>query len=170
MSGYLEVKYPFKSNLGLNPFKVNLRDVDNQRLHNHVCITEDNIDYFGCLQSWKRQWCILRPSPTSSGGVLAVYCSEAGAAAGAVELPAGCVVRRAKSRSKPYAFAVFGNEDHKPRVLLAASTLHDANSWMDKIRALLYEDKSLGESTLNFVYIFILRKYDLFRYYSERHD
>lgn len=22
MSGYLEVKYPFKSNLGLNPFKV----------------------------------------------------------------------------------------------------------------------------------------------------
>lgn len=25
MSGYLEVKYPFKSNLGLNPFKVSFR-------------------------------------------------------------------------------------------------------------------------------------------------
>ncbi|XP_026320675.1 uncharacterized protein LOC113230801 [Hyposmocoma kahamanoa] len=124
MSGYLEVKYPLKSNLGLNPFK-----------------------------SWKRQWCILRPSPTSSGGCLAVYCSEAGAAAGAVELPAGCVVRRAKSRTRPYAFAVFGTEDNKPRVLLAASTLHDANLWMDKIRTLLFEDKSLeSESVLKDCY------------------
>ncbi|XP_049876870.1 uncharacterized protein LOC126374339 [Pectinophora gossypiella] len=115
MSGYLEVKYPFKSNLGLNPFK-----------------------------SWKRQWCILRPSPTCSGGSLAVYCSEAGAAAGTVELPAGCVVRRAKSRTRPYAFAVFAVDDRKPRVLLAAQSLPEAQSWMDKIRALLNGDKQLG--------------------------
>lgn len=85
-----------------------------------------------------------------------MYCSEAGAAAGAVELPAGCVVRRAKSRSRPYAFAVFGTEDHKPRILLAASTLHDANSWMDKIRALLYEDKTLGEYLPSILFIFLL--------------
>ncbi|XP_061721098.1 uncharacterized protein LOC133527917 [Cydia pomonella] len=117
MSGFLDVKYPFKSNLGLNPFK-----------------------------TWKRQWCILRPSPTcAGGGSLAVYCSEAGASAGAVELPPDSVVRRAKSRSRPFAFAVFSvQEPHKPRILLAAQTLQDAQLWMDKIRALLDGKQLLG--------------------------
>ncbi|KAG6462627.1 hypothetical protein O3G_MSEX013378 [Manduca sexta] len=120
MSGYLEVKYPFRSNLGLNPFK-----------------------------SWKRQWCILRPSPTCSGGCLAVYCSEAGASAGSVELPSGCVVRRAKSRTRPHAFAVFTLEEPcKPRVLLAASSLHDAQLWMEKIRSLLSGNRILGTELL----------------------
>lgn len=104
------------------------------------------IDYFCYCQSWKRQWCILRPSPTCSGASLAVYCSEAGAAAGTVELPLGCVVKRAKSRSRPHAFAVFSvNEPRKPRVLLAAQSLHDTQVWMEKIRALLNGNKLLGE-------------------------
>ncbi|XP_068620270.1 uncharacterized protein [Battus philenor] len=120
MSGYLEVKYPFKSNLGLNPFK-----------------------------SWKRQWCILRPSATCGGGSLAVYCSEAGASAGTVDLPSGCVVKRAKSRTRPHAFAVFSVEEPcKPRVLLAAPSHSDAQLWMDKIRNLLNSDKLLGDSSL----------------------
>ncbi|KAL0869550.1 hypothetical protein ABMA27_005817 [Loxostege sticticalis] len=121
MSGYLEVKYPFKSNLGLNPFK-----------------------------SWKRQWCILRPSPScAGGGSLAVYCSEAGAAAGSVELPPGCVVRRAKSRSRPHAFAVFNEgEPRKPRILLAAPTLADAQVWIEKIKDLLNSSKLHGTETL----------------------
>ncbi|CAH2042716.1 unnamed protein product, partial [Iphiclides podalirius] len=124
MSGYLEVKYPFKSNLGLNPFK-----------------------------SWKRQWCILRPSATCGGGSLAVYCSEAGAPAGTVELPSGCVVKRAKSRTRPHAFAVFSvDEPCKPRVLLAAPSLNDAQIWMDKIRNILNTDKLLGDSLLNGTY------------------
>ncbi|CAH0764121.1 unnamed protein product [Diatraea saccharalis] len=120
MSGYLEVKYPFKSNLGLNPFK-----------------------------TWKRQWCILRPSPTcAGGGSLAVYCSEAGAPAGTVELPSGCVVRRAKSRTRPYAFAVFSDcEPRKPRILLAAQTLNDAQLWMEKIKNVL-DSTLLGTETL----------------------
>ncbi|XP_047997350.1 uncharacterized protein LOC125234970 [Leguminivora glycinivorella] len=123
MSGFLDVKYPFKSNLGLNPFK-----------------------------TWKRQWCILRPSPTcAGGGSLAVYCSEAGASAGAVELPPDSVVRRAKSRSRPFAFAVFSElEPHKPRILLAAQTLQDAQIWMDKIRALLDGKQLLGSSRDSF--------------------
>ncbi|CAG9136450.1 unnamed protein product [Plutella xylostella] len=110
MSGYLEVKYPFKSSLGLNPFK-----------------------------TWKKQWCILRPSATlAGGGSLAVYCSEAGAAAGCVGLPAGGAVRRAASRSRAHAFAVFAAGDcRKPRVLLAAASAQDAQLWMDKIKALL---------------------------------
>ncbi|KAM3959258.1 uncharacterized protein ACR2FA_006687 [Aphomia sociella] len=117
MSGYLEVKYPFRS----NPFK-----------------------------SWKRQWCILRPSPTcTGGGSLAVYCSEAGAAAGTVELPANCVVRRAKSRTRPHAFAVFSiDEPRKPRILLAAQSLSEAHTWMDKIRGLLDGNKLLGTESL----------------------
>ncbi|RVE49189.1 hypothetical protein evm_006196 [Chilo suppressalis] len=121
MSGYLEVKYPLKSNLGLNPFK-----------------------------SWKRQWCILRPSPTcTGGGSLAVYCSEAGAPAGTVELPSGCVVRRAKSRTRPYAFAVFSDvEPRKPRILLAAQTLNDAHMWMEKIKNVLNGSTLLGTETL----------------------
>ncbi|XP_041985083.1 uncharacterized protein LOC121737471 [Aricia agestis] len=121
MSGYLEVKYPFKSNLGLNPFK-----------------------------TWKRQWCILRPSPTYvGGGSLAVYCSEAGAPAGTVELQSGCVVKRAKSRSRPYAFAVFStDEPSKPRILLAAQSIQETNLWMDKIRTLLSGEKLLGTETL----------------------
>nr|XP_049700748.1 uncharacterized protein LOC110381296 [Helicoverpa armigera] len=120
MSGYLEIKYPFKSNLGLNPFK-----------------------------SWKRQWCILRPSPTCSGASLAVYCSEAGASAGSVELPSGCVVKRAKSRTRPHAFAVFSvDEPRKPRVLLAAQSLHDTQVWMEKIRALLNGSKILDSEPL----------------------
>ncbi|XP_026743871.1 uncharacterized protein LOC113505394 [Trichoplusia ni] len=120
MSGYLEIKYPFKSNLGLNPFK-----------------------------SWKRQWCILRPSPTCSGASLAVYCSEAGAPAGSVELPLGCVVKRAKSRTRPHAFAVFSVDDpRKPRVLLAAQSLHDTQVWMEKIRALLNGSKILNSEPL----------------------
>ncbi|XP_032520148.2 uncharacterized protein LOC116772173 [Danaus plexippus] len=120
MSGYLEVKYPFRSNLGLNPFK-----------------------------SWKRQWCILRPSPTTVGGSLAVYCSEAGAAAGTVELRSGCTVKRAKSRTRPHAFAVFSvGEPCKPRILLAAQTLQEAQQWMDKIRDLLNGEKLLGTETL----------------------
>ncbi|XP_063366844.1 uncharacterized protein LOC134655323 [Cydia amplana] len=123
MSGFLDVKYPFKSNLGLNPFK-----------------------------TWKRQWCILRPSPTcAGGGSLAVYCSEAGASAGAVELPPDSVVRRAKSRSRPFAFAVFSAvEPHKPRILLAAQTLQDAQLWMDKIRALLDGKQLLGSTRDSF--------------------
>ncbi|XP_063626488.1 uncharacterized protein LOC134798083 [Cydia splendana] len=123
MSGFLDVKYPFKSNLGLNPFK-----------------------------TWKRQWCILRPSPTcAGGGSLAVYCSEAGASAGAVELPPDSVVRRAKSRSRPFAFAVFSvQEPHKPRILLAAQTLQDAQLWMDKIRALLDGKQLLGSTRDSF--------------------
>ncbi|CAH1640470.1 unnamed protein product [Spodoptera littoralis] len=120
MSGYLEIKYPFKSNLGLNPFK-----------------------------SWKRQWCILRPSPTCSGASLAVYCSEAGASAGSVELPLGCVVKRAKSRTRPHAFAVFSvDEPRKPRILLAAQSLHDTQVWMEKIRALLNGSKILDNEPL----------------------
>ncbi|XP_028040072.1 uncharacterized protein LOC114250411 [Bombyx mandarina] len=119
MSGYLDVKYPFRSNLGLNPFK-----------------------------SWKRQWCILRPSATSSGGSLAVYCNEAGAAVGCVELPSGCVVRRAKSRSRPHAFAVFSaREPNKPIVLLAASNIEDAQTWMDKIKNLLNDTRLLTSNT-----------------------
>ncbi|CAH0713087.1 unnamed protein product, partial [Brenthis ino] len=121
MSGYLEVKYPFKSNLGLNPFK-----------------------------SWKRQWCILRPSPTNAGGgSLAVYCSEAGAPAGTIELRTGCIVKRAKSRTRPHAFAVFSiDEPCKPRILLAAQSLQEAQQWMDKIRDLLNGEKLLGTETL----------------------
>ncbi|XP_026496461.1 uncharacterized protein LOC113400982 [Vanessa tameamea] len=121
MSGYLEVKYPFKSNLGLNPFK-----------------------------SWKRQWCILRPSPMSAGGgSLAVYCSEAGSPAGTVELRSGCIVKRAKSRTRPHAFAVFSIEEPcKPRILLAAQSLQEAQHWMDKIRDLLNGDKLLGTESL----------------------
>ncbi|KAI5634963.1 PH domain-containing protein [Phthorimaea operculella] len=119
MSGYLEVKYPLKTNLPLNPFK-----------------------------SWKRQWVILRPSATMSGGSLAVYCSEAGATAGSIDLPSGSVVRRAKSRSRPYAFAVFPVDERKPRVLLAAQSLHEAHSWMDKIKALLNGDNLIGTETL----------------------
>ncbi|GBP50508.1 hypothetical protein EVAR_25205_1 [Eumeta japonica] len=117
MSGYLELKYPFKSNLPLNPFK-----------------------------SWKRQWCILRPCPHRPGaGALAVYSSEAGAAAESVDLPPGCVVRRAHSRTRPYAFAVFGPDNpRKPRLLLAAHTLHDTQLWMDKIRTLLNENILFG--------------------------
>ncbi|XP_063386104.1 uncharacterized protein LOC134672121 [Cydia fagiglandana] len=123
MSGFLDVKYPFKSNLGLNPFK-----------------------------TWKRQWCILRPSPTcAGGGSLAVYCSEAGASAGAVDLPPDSVVRRAKSRSRPFAFAVFSvQEPHKPRILLATQTLQDAQLWMDKIRALLDGKQLLGSTRDSF--------------------
>ncbi|KPJ10416.1 hypothetical protein RR48_09550 [Papilio machaon] len=117
MSGYLEVKYPFKSNLGLNPFK-----------------------------SWKKQWCILRPSATCGGGSLAVYCSEAGAPAGTVDLPSGCIVKRAKSRTRPHAFAVFSVEEPcKPRVLLAATSHHDAQHWMDKIRNLLNTENLIDE-------------------------
>lgn len=103
------------------------------------------ICYF--FQTWKRQWCILRPSPTcSGGGSLAVYCSEAGASAGAVELPPDSVVRLAKSRSRPHAFAVFSlMEPHKPRILLAAQTFQDAQIWMDKIRALLDGRQLLGK-------------------------
>lgn len=113
MSGYLEIKYPFKSNLGLNPFK-----------------------------SWKKQWCILRPSPTCAGASLAVYCSEAGASAGSVELPLGSVVKRAKSRTRPYAFAVFSlDEPRKPRVLLAAQSLQETQVWMEKIRSFLNGSK-----------------------------
>ncbi|XP_045502148.1 uncharacterized protein LOC123699270 [Colias croceus] len=121
MSGYLEVKYPFKSNLGLNPFK-----------------------------SWKKQWCILRPSVTcTGGGSLAVYCSEAGAPAGTVDLPSGCIVKRAKSRTRPHAFAVFSlDAPSKPRILLAAQTLQDAQLWMDKIRDLLNGDKLRGSESL----------------------
>ncbi|XP_039759239.1 uncharacterized protein LOC120633174 [Pararge aegeria] len=120
MSGYLEVKYPFKSNIGLNPFK-----------------------------SWKRQWCILRPGPSAGGGSLAVYCSEAGASAGIVELRSGCVVKRAKSRTRPHAFAVFSIEEPcKPKILLAAQTLQEAQQWMDKIRELLSGQKLLGTETL----------------------
>ncbi|XP_038211255.1 uncharacterized protein LOC119831797 [Zerene cesonia] len=121
MSGYLEVKYPFKSNLGLNPFK-----------------------------SWKKQWCILRPSVTcTGGGSLAVYCSEAGAPAGTVDLPSGCIVKRAKSRTRPHAFAVFSlDAPSKPRILLAAQTLQDAQMWMDKIRDLLNGDKLRGSESL----------------------
>ncbi|XP_013162484.1 PREDICTED: uncharacterized protein LOC106113972 [Papilio xuthus] len=120
MSGYLEVKYPFKSNLGLNPFK-----------------------------SWKKQWCILRPSATCGGGSLAVYCSEAGAPAGTVDLPSGCIVKRAKSRTRPHAFAVFSVEEPcKPRVLLAATSNHDAQHWMDKIRNLLNAENLIGEGPL----------------------
>ncbi|CAK1553101.1 unnamed protein product [Leptosia nina] len=122
MSGYLEVKYPFKSHLvGLNPFK-----------------------------SWKKQWCILRPSVTcKGGGSLAVYCSEAGAPAGTVELPAGCSVKRAKSRTRPHAFAVFSlDSPSKPRILLAAQTLQEAQVWMDKIRDLLNTDKLRGSESL----------------------
>ncbi|KAI8419742.1 LOW QUALITY PROTEIN: hypothetical protein MSG28_008421 [Choristoneura fumiferana] len=100
--------------------------------------------------TWKRQWCILRPSPTcSGGGSLAVYCSEAGASAGAVELPPDSVVRLAKSRSRPHAFAVFSlMEPHKPRILLAAQTFQDAQIWMDKIRALLDGKQVLGTELL----------------------
>ncbi|XP_069361711.1 uncharacterized protein [Maniola hyperantus] len=120
MSGYLEVKYPFKSNIGLNPFK-----------------------------SWKRQWCILRPGLGVGGGSLAVYCSEAGASAGIVELRSGSIVKRAKSRSRPHAFAVFSVEEPcKPRILLAAQTLQEAQQWMDKIRELLNGQKLLGTETL----------------------
>ncbi|KAJ2948236.1 hypothetical protein O0L34_g7464 [Tuta absoluta] len=119
MSGYLEVKYPLKPNLPLNPFK-----------------------------SWKRQWVILRPSGTMSGGSLAVYCSEAGATAGSIDLPSGSVVKRAKSRSRPYAFAVFPVDERKPRVLLAAQSLNEAHSWMDKIKALLNGDNLIGTETL----------------------
>ncbi|KAL4703476.1 hypothetical protein ACJJTC_010348 [Scirpophaga incertulas] len=121
MSGYLEVKYPSKSNLGLNPFK-----------------------------SWKRQWCILRPSSTTvGGGSLAVYCSEAGAPAGTVDLPADCVVRRTKSRTRPHAFAVYSvHEPRKPRILLAAQTLNDAQIWMEKIKNLLIGNKLLGTDKL----------------------
>lgn len=42
MSGYLEVKYPFKSNLGLNPFKVSFRHLimlpgySSQRWFTHI--------------------------------------------------------------------------------------------------------------------------------------
>ncbi|XP_059057584.1 uncharacterized protein LOC131851160 [Achroia grisella] len=117
MSGYLEVKYPFRS----NPFK-----------------------------SWKRQWCILRPSPTcTGGGSLAVYCSEAGAPAGTVELPADSIVRRAKSRTRPNAFAVFSiDEPRKPRILLAAQSLTEANNWMEKIRTLLDSNKLIGTDSL----------------------
>lgn len=74
-----------------------------------------------------------------------MYCSEAGAAAGTVELPLGGVVRRTKSRTRPYAFAVYSIADRKPRILLAAQSLHDAQSWMEKITALLNGDKLLGE-------------------------
>ncbi|CAB3251023.1 unnamed protein product [Arctia plantaginis] len=120
MSGYLEIKYPFKSNLGLNPFK-----------------------------SWKRQWCILRPSPTHAGASLAVYCSEAGASAGSVELPLGSVVKRAKSRTRPFAFAVFSVDDpRKPRILLAAQSLNDTQTWMEKIRALINGSKILDSEPL----------------------
>ncbi|XP_075981467.1 uncharacterized protein LOC142980069 [Anticarsia gemmatalis] len=120
MSGYLEIKYPFKSNLGLNPFK-----------------------------SWKRHWCILRPSPTCAGASLAVYCTEAGASAGSVDLPLGSVVKRAKSRTRPYAFAVFSVDDpRKPRILLAAQSLHDTQVWMEKIRALLNGSKILESEPL----------------------
>ncbi|VVC99097.1 unnamed protein product [Leptidea sinapis] len=121
MSGYLEVKYPLKSNLVLNPFK-----------------------------SWKKQWCILRPSATcGGGGSLAVYCSEAGAAAGTIDLPAGCLVKRAKSRSRPHAFAVFSlDSPSKPRILLAAQSVNEAHLWMDKIKDLLNGDKMRGSDTL----------------------
>lgn len=139
MSGYLEVKYPFKTNL--YPFKVSLSHFgcdENIGMALIIC-------YF--FQTWKRQWCILRPSPTcSGGGSLAVYCSEAGASAGAVELPPDSVVRLAKSRSRPHAFAVFSlMEPHKPRILLAAQTFQDSQLWMDKIRALLDGRQVLGE-------------------------
>lgn len=143
MSGYLEVKYPFRSNLGLNPFKVS-----RWSLRSFVVTSYGGIALICfCLQSWKRQWCILRPSPTcTGGGLLAVYCSEAGAPAGNVELPTGCVVRRAKSRSRPHAFAVFSaDEPRKPRILLAAQTLNEAQVWMDKIRDLLNGSKLLGK-------------------------
>lgn len=98
-------------------------------------------------QSWKRQWCILRPSPTSAGGgSLAVYCSEAGAPAGTIELRTGCIVKRAKSRTRPHAFAVFSiDEPCKPRILLAAQSLQEAQQWMDKIRDLLNGEKLLGK-------------------------
>ncbi|XP_022123302.2 uncharacterized protein LOC110998821 [Pieris rapae] len=121
MSGYLEVKYPFKSNLGLNPFK-----------------------------SWKKQWCILRPSVTcKGGGSLVVYCSEAGSPAGTVELPSGCLVKRAKSRTRPHAFAVFTLEaPSKPRILLAAQSHQETQIWMDKIRDLLNNDKMRGSESL----------------------
>lgn len=103
--------------------------------------------FFPITQSWKRQWCILRPSWTrAGGGCLAVYCSEAGTAAGALELPPGSCVRRAKSRSKPHAFAVFAPDDpRKPRVLLAASSSHDAQLWMDKIKNLLNNNSTIRE-------------------------
>lgn len=68
---------------------------------------------------------------------------------GCVELPSGCVVRRAKSRSRPHAFAVFSaREPNKPIVLLAASNIEDAQTWMDKIKNLLNDTRLLSESKL----------------------
>lgn len=143
MSGYLEVKYPFKSNLGLNPFKVISAQYYFVSLYVPHCKFKLNLNFFS--QSWKRQWCILRPSPTFSGGILAVYCSEAGASAGTIELPSGFVVRRAKSRTRPHAFAVFpADEPRKPRVLLAANTLQDAHNWMDKLKSQMNGNKLIG--------------------------
>lgn len=75
-----------------------------------------------------------------------MYCSEAGASAGSVELPMGSVVKRAKSRTRPFAFAVFSIDDpRKPRILLAAQSLNDTQVWMEKIRALINDNKILGE-------------------------
>lgn len=151
MSGYLEVKYPFRSNLGLNPFKVSLVVSQTGYLHCAFLLYQSF-----CFQSWKRQWCILRPSATCGGGSLAVYCSEAGAPAGTVELPSGCVVKRTKSRTRPHAFAVFSvDEPCKPRVLLAASSLSDAQLWMEKIRNLLNTDKLLGKFIFFFQYLLL---------------
>lgn len=88
-------------------------------------------------KAWHKQWCeIKRLDKIENGAKLVLKTSPEGAIINSVTLPRSSILYRIESRSKNFAFGIFG-ANQKPVLFLSGNCESDTQRWMLLIRKML---------------------------------